>query len=135
MATSSYSLASAVEVARLVAALDEAPDKLHSDVTPSVRRLIEIGEPTLDAVLDQMLSESEPTRLRAQRVLEGVTMGPFGFVPGKGWPDPKDEERFRAFWRSLGDLDWKADRRRREEAVALWRRWLAQRDGGGSDHG
>jgi hypothetical protein len=116
------------EIIELVRAIDDAPDKAHSDYTPAVHRLIEIGEPALPAVLPLLLGDDEVTRLRAQRVLEGVTMALCGFRPGHGWHDGKGEDEWRALWRRLGDLDWQASPARREAAVHKWRRWSEERE-------
>ncbi len=114
------------EIERLIQQIDESPDKLHGDYTPSVYRLIEMGEPVLSQVLSLMLSHGEMTRLRAQRVLEGVTMKRFGFQVGKGWVNPQDEERWQRFWNDLGDLSYDAPLETRVQASNRWREWLAQ---------
>ncbi|HEY4114164.1 MAG TPA: hypothetical protein VGM17_08905 [Rhizomicrobium sp.] len=109
----------------LLARLNEAPDKLHSDHTPAVEELIAQGETVIAPVLPYAADGDEPTRMRAQRVLEGITMASLGFVPGKGWPDAAAEDRWRALWHSLGDLDWRAPAAQRVHAIALWQAWLA----------
>jgi hypothetical protein len=114
-------------IEELLARLNEAPDKLHSDSTPAVEALIAQGEAALAPVLQRMAADDEATRMRAQRVLEGITMASLGFQPGKGWPDASAEGRWRALWRSLGDLDWQSPAGQRAQSVALWQAWLAQR--------
>jgi hypothetical protein len=112
----------------LVRTINDKPDVLHSDHTPAGDRLIKFGTPAIPRMLDLMLSDDESTRLRAQRVLEGITLEKHGFVFGRGWPSGdshKEDARFRAFWKSLGDLDWQASRTDRERAVKLWREWVA----------
>jgi hypothetical protein len=110
----------------LVRTINDDPDILRADYTPSVDKLIKVGEPAIPRVIDLMLSEHEDTRLRAQRVLEGVTLRQHGFVVGQGWKDDKGRERWRTLWRQLGDLDWKAPSDDRERAVKLWRAWLGR---------
>jgi len=112
------------DIPSLLARIDEEPDKLHSDMTPAVEALIEIGEPALGPVLELMLSPGRETRMHAQRVLEGVTLRLHGFRPGQGWDDQSREDDWRRFWKSLGDLDWDAPEASRADAVALWREWL-----------
>jgi hypothetical protein len=70
------------DITKLVQSIDDNPDPLHADDTPSVHRLIEKGLPSVSPVLMLMMSESQHTRMRAQRVLEGVTVKQFGFVAG-----------------------------------------------------
>jgi hypothetical protein len=116
------------EIHELIDRINESPDKLHGDYTPASMRLIAVGERALDAVLPLMLNEDPTTRLRAQRVLEGITMKTYGFAAGRGWATSKGENEWREFWRGLGGLDWESPRNAREESVALWTRWLAQRE-------
>jgi hypothetical protein len=79
-------------------------------------------------MLDLMLSEDEDTRIHAEHVLSGVTMTMFGYVHGKGWPQPDDNERCNAFWKSLGDLSADQPKKQREKSVGLWREWLAKNE-------
>ncbi|HEX4859935.1 MAG TPA: hypothetical protein VFV07_01775 [Rhizomicrobium sp.] len=116
----------------LLARLNEDPDKLHADQTPAVAALIAEGQAAIAAVLERMRGGDEPTRMRAQRVLEGITMAQLGFVPGQGWPDPGAEDRWRALWRSLGDFDWQAPSAQRERAIGLWQDWADECDEGDS---
>jgi hypothetical protein len=115
------------EIDSLIASINDDPDKLHSDYTPAAHRLIELGEPALAPALDLMLSDDRITRMRAQRVIEGVTMRLHGFQFGQGWKDNNDELEWRRLWQSLGDLDFDAPVESRTESVELWRRWLADR--------
>lgn len=115
-------------IASLITKINEEPDKLHRDRTPAVRALIEIGEPALGPVLELMLAPQRETRLRAQRVLEGVTLRLHGFRPGHGWEDRSHEADWRRFWKSLGDLDWDAPEAERAAAVARWREWVQTRE-------
>jgi hypothetical protein len=120
------------EIGELIDRINERPDKLHGDYTPASQQLIAIGERALGAVLPLMLNDDPTTRLRAQRVLEGITMKAHGFTVGRGWETPIGEKHFREFWRGLGGLNWQSPRDAREKSVALWTRWLAQRGTGAS---
>ena len=115
------------KIAELIKRIDDQPDKLHGDYTPAGAQLIDLGEPALAPVLDLMLAEDGATRMRAQRVLEGITMKTYGFVQGKGWMNAIGETRWRDFWLGLGNLDWEASKTARERSVSLWRHWLAER--------
>jgi hypothetical protein len=109
----------------LVRTINHKHDKLHPEWTPSVVKLIEIGDPAIPRMLDLMLSDDGETRLRAQQVLERVTTRKLGFVPGKGWLESGGADKWRTLWKSLGNLDWEASREERERSVKLWREWLA----------
>lgn len=107
--------------------IDVDPDKLHKDYTPAVHRLIEIGEPALNAVLELMAAEDELTRLRAQRVIEGVTMRMNGFDSAQGWSSRQQSDEWRRLWSLLGSLDYKAPLESRVESVKRWKEWLSGR--------
>ncbi len=112
----------------LIQHINESPDKLHGDHTPASMQLIDLGEAALDAVLQLMLDQDPDTRLRAQRVMEGITMKVHGFIPGRGWESPAGEMQWRDFWRALGNVNWEAPLDARKQGVALWTHWLAQRE-------
>jgi hypothetical protein len=113
------------DIIELVKSINDDPDLLHADYTPSVRKLIEKGLPSVPYVLVLMTSESEYTRMRAQRVLAGVTMERYGFVVGKGWTQEDGEQKFRKFWKELGNMRWDDSLENRNKSVALWKKWLA----------
>ena len=113
----------------LVRTINDNPNMRHRDYTPSVHKLIALGDASIPRMLDLMLSNDRDTRLRAQTVLQDIAVLKHGFVPGRGWPNDASEERYRALWKSLGDLDWNAPREDRERAVKLWREWLAKSKG------
>ena len=113
-------------IEELVRTINDEPDSLHFHNTPSVHELIDLGKPVIPRMLDLMLSEDEDTRRRAMQVLSAVTMPMFGYVQGKNWPEHEDQDRWLAFWKSLGDLDADQPRKKRELAVRLWREWLAK---------
>jgi len=50
--------------------LNDAPDALHLDVTPSVRALARMGLPAAAALRDLLTDPDENTRLHAERALE-----------------------------------------------------------------
>jgi len=104
--------------------LNDAPDELHLDVTPSVRAVAEMGLPAVPALLDLLSSPQDETRLHAQRALEGIIARRHGFRPGEGFPDPGSEQAARAAWLANGDYDFQAPAGRRVAAVDHWREWL-----------
>ena len=113
------------EIRRLVAALDEDPDPLHGDRTPAAHALVGHGLAALPAVFDVLEGEdAEITRLRAQRVLEGVSRA---WVAERTPTRPlarADLRAWEALWRENGPYDWRAPAPERAAAVANWRAWL-----------
>jgi HEAT repeat protein len=104
--------------------LDDDPDALHADMTPSVRTLGAIGLRAVPGILDRMLANDEMTRLHAQRALEAVLDRRHGFVAGRGYPSAADEEARRKEWKAQGSYRHDAPVAARQASVALWRRWL-----------
>jgi hypothetical protein len=113
------------DYARLAAAIDEHPDPAHGDYTPAVHALVRAGLPALPAVLPLLESPDVFTRLRAQRVLEGVTRA---WVKARTPALPLTRRADRAWmqlWRENGDYDWEAAPAARAAAVERWRAWVA----------
>jgi hypothetical protein len=123
------------EMDRLVATINEDPNVLHSEFTPSVDRLIDLGEGAIPPMLDMMVKGGAVSRRHAQTVLAGVTMRMYGFVAGQeGWPN-EQEHRWYELWLRLGNLNYNDSLQRRKEAVALWRAWLSGRPEAGQQKG
>src|SRR5262249_18571552 len=49
-----------------------------------------------------------------------------GFVGGQGWKEPDGEERWRKFWKKLGNLSENDPPEKRLKSIALWEKWLAE---------
>lgn len=77
-------------VQALVQTIGDAADMLHLDYSPSVHALIEVGAPALLPVIDLLDAPEEFTRLRAQRVVEGISLKRL-----------TDEEEWRNWWRGI----------------------------------
>lgn len=107
-----------------LATINDAPDPLHLDMTPSVQCLREIGEPALPPLLDLLASEDRMTRLRAERAVLWITKIPFGF-DGQQWRGDGLEE-WSEWWREIG-YDSDAEAIQRNNAVARLREWSARR--------
>jgi len=105
--------------------INEDADLLHAEYTPSVRELIRRGHCAIPYMLDLMINKDQETRLRAQTVIEGITLRDHGWIPGEGWPGPDMEKGYNSFWRSLGNLQFDSDPSARLRSVAMWRRWYA----------
>ena len=110
------------QIERLVATIDDNPDLLHSQDTPSAAKLIAIGRPAIPKMLDLMSSPREDTRFRAEIVVFYIMVKEYGLEPGRG--GPWREDAFNAFWKSMGPLDSEDPAPKREHAVELWRQWL-----------
>ena len=114
------------EVARLIGSINLDPDPAHGDLTPAVHALVRIGLPALPAIMQLLEAEDKYTRLRAQRVFEGVM---------RAWVRDRtpvvllicsDAHAWMKLWQENGAFDWEADAAARARAILLWRAWLAR---------
>jgi hypothetical protein len=117
------------QVAQLIRHINEKPFLDHADWTFASFALVKIGRPALKyGVLDLLVSPEELTRLRAWRVVEGVTLAEMGFVQGQGWPKGQDslmqDEKWRELWRQNGSYDPDAPKEARDSAYKKWVQWL-----------
>lgn len=103
--------------------LNDAEDMLHLDYTPSVRCLIEIGQPALEPLLTYLLREDEITRLRAQRAVEGITIKLFKVNDENS---TEVETRWRKWWKEMG-YAYDADPEGRQASVTRLRNWTQSR--------
>jgi hypothetical protein len=109
----------------LVREIDENPDPLHVDVTPAVLQMTELGLPAAKAVLELLDAPEWPTRIRAQRVIEGVVMRRYGWQPGHGYPNPHEgQKKVADVLSSNGSYDAKSSSEHRREAIVKWRQWI-----------
>jgi HEAT repeat protein len=113
-------------LAAFVQTLNDAPDSLHADMTPSVEGLGRLGLAAVPSVLDLLLNPDELVRLRGQRALELIVSRRHGFRTGEGFPSPAAEEEMRAEWNANGNYRYDAASEEREASVAKWRSWAAQ---------
>ena len=74
-----------------IATINDGADILHVDNTAAARALVRIGDPALPEVVKLLASEDELTRLRAERVIEGITIHKFA-----------SEDDWRKWWRAIG---------------------------------
>lgn len=111
------------DIKTLINTIDDDAPISHLDYTPSVVELIKRGPEVIPHVLPLMLSEVKVTRFHAKVVLSLVTMRMHGFVLGKGWVAEGDQERWRVWWKEVGDLDEEADKASRTRAIELWTKW------------
>lgn len=80
--------------------IDHDPDPGHSERTPSVACLIDLGRPALAPTIPLLSAQSSSTRARASRVIEQITRRIFGF-DGRAWSDA-DRDRWMAWWSQIG---------------------------------
>ena len=114
------------DIPGLIAAINDSADPAHGDLTPAVHALVRLGLPALPAVLPLLESEDRWTRLRAQRVLEGVT---------RNWVRERTPERpmtrkadyaWIELWQGNGNYDWEAPEDKRAASLTRWRAWLGE---------
>jgi hypothetical protein len=119
-----FSLGAGDALDACVATLNDAPDMLHYDITPSVVALSEMGIPALHATLPLLDSEDARTRQRAQKVFELVT---FNEVSRRVKPRPLSDAartEWMALWQENGSYRWDAPEGQRKAAMGLWEVWL-----------
>ncbi|NMQ29433.1 hypothetical protein E4Q23_17680 [Candidatus Accumulibacter phosphatis] len=105
------------EIASLVEHIHRSPEPLHADFTAEVRALVRLGLPAARAVLPLLMSPDELARLRAQRVLEGVSRHVLADTWGGDWA---------LLWHDNGDYHWRDAAEKRQAAVDRWLAWLDQ---------
>ncbi len=105
--------------------INENPDMLHLDYTPSVHKLSECGLLAGIAILALLDREDTWERYRAQRVLEGVVQRKYGWQAGHGYPPGSDgEERVRNLFREMGSYQADASMEARTASIEKWKNWL-----------
>jgi hypothetical protein len=120
------------EIHRLISTICETgwPDNFSgkADRTPSSERLIEIGLPSLQyGVLDLLLSDDPGTILLACRVLNDVVHIEHGWIPGRGWQDERMEQESYRLWKANGSLLWNSPKEVRIYAHGKWKAWVAEK--------
>jgi HEAT repeat protein len=122
-----YRLGAADALAACLRTIDDAPDMLHYDITPSVRTLVKMGLPALKSVLPLLGAANERTRQHAQKVFEQVT---FNELKNALKPPPLSQlamMEWRKLWESNGSYQWNAPEDQRRAAIERWEQWLNSR--------
>lgn len=111
------------EQSLLLSELGTTFETLHGDRSPTIDRLIEIGESSVDECLKIFAQENGMWRLlHAQRVIEGYTMRRFGYQSGQGFTTfPR--EAWETYCNSLGHLNYSDPIETRLAAVSGWADW------------
>lgn len=104
--------------------INDNPDELHLDITPSVQSLAEMGTAAVGPLIDLLMDANRNTRLHAQRALEGIVARRYGFRPGEGFADDAARTAAGAAWTNAGSYDFDAGPRDRAASVKRLRRWL-----------
>jgi len=113
-----------VDIQQLLRTIDDQPDKLHGDFTPSVLKLMTLGLAAAKAVLPLLNSQDSGSRARAYRVMEGVIKIRNGWVPGQGYKEREGQERTQAILAANGNYNAQMEEPQRVAAIEKWRRWL-----------
>jgi hypothetical protein len=111
-------------IQRLLATINDAPDPLHFELTPSVHALSAMGVGVLPALLPLLSSADPRTRQRAQRVLERVT---FDEISKTLKPRPLSStatNAWRDLWEANGSYQWDGPEDQREAALMRWQAWI-----------
>jgi len=106
--------------------INDAPDQLHLDLTPSVFTLGDMGTAAAAQLVDLLMSEEQTTRLHAHRALEMIMAHRHGFAIGKGFPTSGSRQQAEDEWKAHGDYDYAADPATRAAAVEKLRRWVRE---------
>jgi hypothetical protein len=115
------------DIAEWVKTINDNPDMLHLDFTPSVHHLSECGSDAVIAILPLLDSKDATERLRAQRVLEGVVKRRFGWISGQGFlPGTDGEEKTEALIIANGNYQYNGLLKARRAAIKKWKHWLSQ---------
>jgi hypothetical protein len=110
----------------LIISIDDNYDILHSDYTPSVHKLSELGIPAIIAIIPLLSNAKQDTRLHAQRVFEGVIYRMNGFVSGQGFTINGGEEKSRIILKSIG-YDWQnIDAAKMQTGINNLKKWVAE---------
>jgi len=104
--------------------IDDAPNVLHNDLTPSVDTIAEIGMTALSHVLPLLEAENRLTRLHAQRILERVVFD----VTARSSEKHLAQSAAEQLWIANGNYRWNADSDVRRASLARWRDWLRNQD-------
>ena len=106
--------------------INDAPDQLHLDLTPSVFALSNMGISAASELITLLTSADQTTRLHAQRALEMIMAQRHGFVIGKGFPTTEAAEQAAAEWKKNGDYDYAVEPAASAAAVEKLRLWAGE---------
>lgn len=108
----------------LQATLNDAPDPLHFEQTPSVLSLIELGMNALPTVFALLESPDGCTRQRAQFVLTSVVLRDINQRLRPRALTSDAQRAWEELQRANGSYQWDAPESERRGSVSLWKRWF-----------
>lgn len=126
-ATGLYSLGAADALEACLRTIDDAPDMLHYDITPSVRALTNMGLPALNSLLPLLDVPDERTRQHAQKVLEQVTFNEIKKALNPPPLSPLATAEWTKLWESNGSYQWNGPEEQRRAAIKRWEQWIKSR--------
>lgn len=112
--------------AALVQTIDDNPDMLRRESTPSVAALMEMGLPSLVHVLPLLDAPGRDTRLRAQAVLMRITRDDIKTSMGSKAVKADADQAWNALWEKNGNYHIDLPVARRQHAIAAWTQWANQ---------
>jgi HEAT repeat protein len=107
--------------------IDDAPDMLHYEITPSIRALTNMGFPVLKSLLPLLDAEDGRTRQHAQKVLEQVTFNEIKKALNPPPLSPLATTEWRKLWGSNGSYKWNDPGEQRRVAIKRWEEWIKSR--------
>ena len=107
--------------------IDDAPDMLHYDITPSVQALTKMGFPALKSLLPLLDAANERTRQHAQKVLEQVTFNEVKKALNPPPLSPLATTEWRKLWEGNGSYQWNGPEDQRRAAIKRWEQWINSR--------
>jgi hypothetical protein len=109
-----------------LATIDDSPDMLHYETTPSVAALSEMGIGVLSSTMPLLSAKNERTRQHAQTVLERVTFKEISRSHPSRPSSSKAKSIWKALWEKNGPYRWDAPEDQRQSAIKRWQKWLAE---------
>jgi hypothetical protein len=113
------------DVERAIADLDHEADPLRADPTPAAIVLASLGLRAVAPLAGPLLSDSQESRVHAQRAWEAIVYARHGFRAGQGFPDADAEREAVA---DLSEVGYAFDDGppEREASVERLRGWLGR---------
>jgi len=112
-----------------LATINDAPDMLHYDRTPSMLALSEMGLGGLAAIIPLLDAADERTRQHAQGVLERVTFREISKSVQSPPSSTKAKATWKLLWEKNGPYRWNAPEDQRQQSIHKWKKWLAEYHG------
>jgi hypothetical protein len=122
-----YRLGAPDALGAALATIDDAPDLLHADVTPSIRTLTAFGLTAVPSILPLLEADGPRTRQHAQKALEQITYNLVTRQTDSHLSQPLED--WQKLWEENGNYHWDASPSQRAEAIDRWQNWLENLSG------